>query len=800
MKKALLPLLALALGANAAFAAVETIDFDTADSMYGHDRVFLTTSPSTTNMGTLFTEWDFTQGDVNFHAGLLSESGASSGYALVKNTASSGTAQSQWGLAVTAGMSAATKAYPDLVVSVPGGKITKVAITLSGSGIGPSTDLSFNGTTVNPTGAAKSATATYSPKDAVESVSITWVPTFYMRYVHSIEVTYDIVSTKAAPELSFNLLNSDGEVEETGVDSAKAILGPNRKFNAPVLVNPHSLPVTWESSNEAVATVDANGAVTPVAAGKARITARTAGDDTYAKGSVSYDLQVVASANTLAQLASFAPNSGDEAYANFPMTVTYAAGSNAFVVDDYGNAGYIHNTMNDGQTGATGTIYKVGDVIPQGWFVTNVMQGSEICWNGLPENVTEVVDVIYPRVSSINYKNDANKVVVLKNVTFTTRPGSVDKWNGSTEAGTYSFQDTFNAGTQDAGTYDVTCVVRYSVMGSTTYAWLAPIKYEVPATLEFPETFNVGTDGTDVKIDQYVDEDTEAQTIEITGKTSSDKLNVTFNLPEGWESLVGYEMSFGGMKKASSSNFVPLETVEEMIPYLDYKGTSFEFDADGVARTYMFWLVADGQVDVANAVQLIVNVEKEAVAADPVFPDEFVVTVPTGLLVQQETDETYEWDIIVTGTTTEDEVVVTIEVPEGWDGFIGLNSAEFGGNNGDPFVADKPRKAAATPSEWEPMEDILAFGMKTGNQFTFPADGEHYWGQYYLYVGDKYDSVHSIMLSVTVDKGEPDAVETVGADDAEVRYFNLQGAEIANPAAGIYVKVANGKSTKVIVK
>ena len=98
------------------------------------------------------------------------------------------------------------------------------------------------------------------------------------------------------------------------------------------------------------------------------------------------------------------------------------------------------------------------------------------------------------------------------------------------------------------------------------------------------------------------------------------------------------------------------------------------------------------------------------------------------------------------------------------------------------------------------MEDILAFGMKTGNQFTFPADGEHYWGQYYLYVGDKYDSVHSIMLSVTVDKGEPDAVETVGADDAEVRYFNLQGAEIANPAAGIYVKVANGKSTKVIVK
>lgn len=50
--------------------------------------------------------------------------------------------------------------------------------------------------------------------------------------------------------------------------------------------------ITWSSDNEKVATVDANGTVTGVAAGNAKITAKFAGDDTYKTSKASYEIIV----------------------------------------------------------------------------------------------------------------------------------------------------------------------------------------------------------------------------------------------------------------------------------------------------------------------------------------------------------------------------------------------------------------------------------------------------------------------------------------------------------------------------
>lgn len=58
------------------------------------------------------------------------------------------------------------------------------------------------------------------------------------------------------------------------------------------LTNPHSLAVTYSSNDEAVATVDADGVVTILAAGSAIITAYFEGNDTYNEGSASYSLTV----------------------------------------------------------------------------------------------------------------------------------------------------------------------------------------------------------------------------------------------------------------------------------------------------------------------------------------------------------------------------------------------------------------------------------------------------------------------------------------------------------------------------
>ena len=50
--------------------------------------------------------------------------------------------------------------------------------------------------------------------------------------------------------------------------------------------------ITWSSDNEKVATLDANGTVTGVAAGNAKITAKFAGDDTYKTSTASYEIIV----------------------------------------------------------------------------------------------------------------------------------------------------------------------------------------------------------------------------------------------------------------------------------------------------------------------------------------------------------------------------------------------------------------------------------------------------------------------------------------------------------------------------
>lgn len=60
----------------------------------------------------------------------------------------------------------------------------------------------------------------------------------------------------------------------------------------PELNNPHNLPVTYDSSKSDVATINANGSISLVAAGNTVISAIFAGDDTYETSTVTYTLTV----------------------------------------------------------------------------------------------------------------------------------------------------------------------------------------------------------------------------------------------------------------------------------------------------------------------------------------------------------------------------------------------------------------------------------------------------------------------------------------------------------------------------
>lgn len=98
---------------------------------------------------------------------------------------------------------------------------------------------------------------------------------------------------------------SDGSTQKDNAELAFATANYMVKlgvlFTAPTITNPHSLSVTYASSNTDVATVNpSTGAVTINAAGKAEITASSAETETYKAGSAKYTICVTEHEGTAA--------------------------------------------------------------------------------------------------------------------------------------------------------------------------------------------------------------------------------------------------------------------------------------------------------------------------------------------------------------------------------------------------------------------------------------------------------------------------------------------------------------------
>ena len=94
---------------------------------------------------------------------------------------------------------------------------------------------------------------------------------------------YEDVSNKTATSLSF-----DAPSYTISKDQTLTKLPTLKADEKPLF----GKTITWSSDNENVATVDANGTVTGVAAGNAKITAKFAGDDTYKTSTASYEIIV----------------------------------------------------------------------------------------------------------------------------------------------------------------------------------------------------------------------------------------------------------------------------------------------------------------------------------------------------------------------------------------------------------------------------------------------------------------------------------------------------------------------------
>lgn len=458
MKKAFLSAIALSLIAGGALANEHKLVFDGENDMYGLVRQ----TTNNANDVEFVPDFSFSEAGINFSLTNTAETGK--GFALVNAGGTNA------GIFIYSGMAAATYISPKVTLTVPGGKISGVKFYMSGSQNNAALtplDVVFNGIEVE--GERQDDIFCWNwtaEEEAPETVAIEFENKFYTRYIHAIQVTYtEDLGGKQECGLAFS--------EPT----AQAVIG--EPFTGPTLANPNGLSIVWTSSEPTVASVDANGTITPLAAGKTIITAATEGNDDYAPGNASYELTVIPTAGNLVELLQVAPEVYDRAKVNFPLTVTYASTSYAYVLDDEGNAGYIYDTRyQDSTSSNVPTIYKKGNIIPAGWIATNGTIYESVIWEGIPGDVEETVEVTYPEVDAVT-PADVDRVVILKNVTFTTETASgMTKAYGTTPDGTtYEFQDTYYTAAKPAGTYDVTCVVRYSKRGTTEYFYLAPLKY-----------------------------------------------------------------------------------------------------------------------------------------------------------------------------------------------------------------------------------------------------------------------------------------------------------------------------------
>ncbi len=129
-------------------------------------------------------------------------------------------------------------------------------------------------------------------------------------------------------------------------------------------------------------------------------------------------------------------------------------------------------------------------------------------------------------------------------------------------------------------------------------------------------------------------------------------------------------------------------------------------------------------------------------------------------------------------TTTAD---VTFEAPFGYDSVYAMVYN---------VSADALRRV--------PVAELEASGMKKleNNTLSNLEVGQHLVA--FTYVADG-QGLEPAMMKLTVKQNEISGVENVDAAE-EAEYFTLQGVKVVNPEKGIYIKVANGKATKVNVK
>lgn len=219
--------------------------------------------------------------------------------------------------------------------------------------------------------------------------------------------------------------------------------------------------VTYKSSNEKIATVDANGSVTTIAPGSTIITALYDGDDTHSASAASFTLTVKGEYSTIAEMQSSIDKLSENGVTSITADITFkdvyvtgVNGKNAYISD--GSKGMLIYTDGHGLEEGNkidGTAKEVTLTLYKGAYEITGFSSTALTISD--STLTATVTAI----SSISAASIGNYVII-KNVTY----DATNKKFTDSEKNTIAYYDGLKKSVSliDGNTYDVTGVVGYS--------------------------------------------------------------------------------------------------------------------------------------------------------------------------------------------------------------------------------------------------------------------------------------------------------------------------------------------------
>lgn len=300
---------------------------------------------------------------------------------------------------------------------------------------------------------------------------------------------YEDASNKTATSLSFDAPSYEISKDQTLQQLPTLKAGEQTLFGK---------TITWSSDNKDVATVDANGTVTGVGLGKANITAKFAGDDTYKTSTASYEIKVKG-----APELSF-PETSYNIFANAPFTAPVLTKSPADVVVTYSSSDDKVATV-DASTGkvsivGAGTakitatsqvtdVYEVASAsydlvvtkftpelsFPQTSYTIKMGDAFAPKLEGLPEGVTPAYTSSNEEVATVDAATGEVKIVGVGTTTITVTSPETDIYEGATA----SYVLTVNRATSKEVTID------FSTFGYTNQEKVTEVSQDgITMTLE----------------------------------------------------------------------------------------------------------------------------------------------------------------------------------------------------------------------------------------------------------------------------------------------------------------------------